>query len=122
MKLEDKEFLAEWMGWELRNILRHDDTFNPDFRPRVFFERSEDVIVFDKESKPLFYLDKWNPDNPKTDQFKEVWNKLKKMDLITELKCKCWKGEIGNNLADAILNDLPKVMDAVLEVLREGGK
>ena len=105
MKIDDKKFLAEWMGWE--NV-------------KAPFEESWSKMNEVGESMLItFGLDSWNPD-ANHDQFKEVFNKLDERQLIGTVA-----DELCNRLpltfAKLILNSLPKVMETVLAVLRKEG-
>jgi len=96
VKLEDKKILAEWLGEVV----------------------SDHIPLGLYMVHRMLLLDKWNPDTDHND-FKEVWNKLKALDLDVDLlgKLDC----CGNcvKFADLIFNHLPKVMEAVMEVINE---
>ena len=99
MKTEEKRELAEWMG------------------KTVSFHKGWTKIDND-------YADQWNPDTDYK-QFAEVWNtmdgrlqnevlsKFGIEDEETGERILCKTGAVG-----MILNDLPKVMGAVMEVIR----
>jgi len=103
MKLEDKKLLAEkLMGWTL-------------------LAQTYAVGIYFPKDKFKFWINDWNPDtNP--EQFKEVWNKLtlqQQMDIAKDLSENRKEYDNIINAFNHILDDLPKVMDAVLEVIKE---
>ncbi len=110
MKLEDKKRLVEWMGWD---VFEHEEEHEGFSEPT-----GEDCIW--KNDGFFCFLKEWNPDT-NHEQFKEVWNKLtigmkEHICRSLEIDRKFDYVEIG--LAELILNDLPKVMDAVMEIIK----
>ena len=103
MKLEDKKFLAEWMGWKVHRRYGLDDV--------LWFE-----LDFGDKS---ISITKWNPDTDHQ-QFAEVWNKMQtwKQDMVNERILPIYS---PSHFVTEVLNSLPKVMEAVLEVLKGGG-
>jgi len=97
MKLEYKKFLAEWMGWSLYN--------------------GSTGWVITKEGMSVTHLDIWNPDT-NHEQFKDVWNKLGGEQIYKVIE-KTGTRQKAMLFANILLNDLPKVMDAVMEVIKE---
>ncbi len=101
MKVTDKKFLAEWMGWE---YIPESDCVPCQLRPNNFKH-----IPFHE----------WRPD-VNHEQFTEVWNKLRTLQ-----KCRVGMKVCGSlsNLRTAfvgvVLNNLQVVMSAVLVVLRK---
>ena len=106
MKLEDKKFLAKWLGWEIKEI-----------------ESNFETLIVIKLNKGWIFLNHWNPDtNP--DQFKEVatnLNYIQRQELDEVLKQDNPDGfdVLGEYLW--VSNNLPKVCQAVIDVLREEG-
>ncbi len=99
MTLEDKKFLAEWMGWEIGR----------DYTPQM-------TGIFFRNGNKIYREVKWNPDTDHK-QFAEVWNKL---DDKQRFAVSTFLYEMDEpSFISIILNDLPKVMEAVLEVLKE---
>jgi len=90
MNLEDKKFLAEWMG-------RSD--------PGYFTNGMEKIEHV------------WDPDTAH-EQFKEVWNKLTK-DEHTRIMHKTLIGNSKDYFSTVLLNNLSKVCQAVIEVIKE---
>ena len=97
MELEQKKILVEWMGWQLDPMIKG------------IYYRKDDMIV----------LRNWNPDI-NHNHFAEVWLKLKgtQRSFVAE-KFKIDMGDLNESmyLANLILFDLPKVMEAVMEVI-----
>ena len=101
MELENKKYLAEWMGWKYvgGNVV---DFFHP------------------SHDRKIIEVKKWNPDTDHK-QFAEVrhnisdfvWERIKQAYFSQHLS------ERQGNFEDAILFYLPKVMEAVLEVIRD---
>jgi len=92
VKLKDKKFLAEWMG---KLVVAHFIEFDGKLRDREL----------------------WNPDT-NHEQFKEVWNKLT-AEQKYKVNKKCFRRlESDYDLLTMALNKLPKVMDAVMEVIK----
>ena len=99
MKTEDKKYLAEFMGWEISN---------PGLVGGTYIEMDDGPLP----------IEHWNPDS-NHDQFKEVWNKLDETDQMYVLLGIDESGQGTNDTVSISLNDLPRVMEAVLEVIRE---
>jgi len=95
VKLEQKKIVLEWLGWVLDGYFK------------------------DQNGKGRA-LDLWNPDTNHND-FKEVWDKLTD-DNKSQLMWKLSKTNTVEHFPSAIsliLNDLPQVMEAVMEVIKE---
>jgi len=94
MEPEDKKMLAEWMGW----------TFNG----YQFLGEMPNGGIHEMN---------WNPDTDHK-QFAEVWNKLTEFQRHTVL------GGFGTYYLafNECLNNLPKVMEAVLTVIQKGNE
>ena len=97
MELSSKKALAEWMGYH----------FIQNSHPERFFEQTGEHAYIQMGN-----LDSWNPDTDHK-QFAEVWNKLSELQQEQAL----WYMPQDEEPVDRVLNNLPKVMDAVLEVL-----
>ena len=100
MKIEEKKKMAEkLMGWHT------EDNENPMCFWEYHASFGEDVAIYE--------IAEWNPDT-NHEQFAEVWNKLSEaQQKIVIIKC------ANNQLAfiHLMLNDLPKVIKAVMEVV-----
>jgi len=104
MKLEDKKYLAEWMGWEVQHFAS-----NTKYEHLVIYGETEVV----EGGSGLFESNHWNPDDNHK-QFAEVWNKLTHKQRYT-FYCEV----SGSYILDAVLNNLPGVLDIVLKVIKE---
>ena len=114
MNLDDKKFLAEWMGWLDTKKLAECQEYKKKGGAGFWIALMAEKSILDKA------LSK-NPDtNP--EQFKKVWNKAslglkeavcRKLDIDKKFEYV----EIG--LAELIINDLPKVMNAFIEVIKK---
>jgi len=95
---KDKKFLAEWMG---------------DAMPTAIYDERNmyDIVPKDRE-----YMEFWNPDI-NHEQFKEVFNRLPTHMGISLIR-RFGVEKNPQKYCDIILNNLPKVMDAVMEVIR----
>jgi len=105
MDIESKKFLAERMGWESEH-------------PKgglVFFIMTKDEPV--NTILKSFMADKWNPDT-NHEQFKDVWNKLTD-NQRTQVEIKTIHNSVRGSFVWILLNDLPKVVKEVIEVLKE---
>ena len=95
MKLDDKKFLAEWMGYK-------------------FYSNAQGVLYYNENDSHIV-INQWHPDTDHK-QFTEVYKKMTREQQLRMgmliAKHNCWPYDI-------ILNKLPKVMEAVLTVLRE---
>ena len=106
MKLEEKKILAEWMGWEVDPLFPDDEFWRPEIK--------------NKSGKVIYYFHDWNPDT-NHEQFKEVWNKLP-THLGISLIRRFGVEENPQKYGDIILNNLPELMDEIIEVLKEESK
>lgn len=99
LSLEDKKLLAEWLY------------------PKGFWDNEmEDWIVKkSKSSIHVFGVSEWDPDINHED-FKEVWNKLT-IDQTNQILCNLVVIDPGY-MAHLILNDLPRVCKAIIEVIK----
>jgi len=107
MTLDEKLELARWMGWFVQGNSLNDG-------PTIYFYQ-ENV----QKGTPERPLDKWNPDTQP--DFVDVWNKLTSGEVKKLLKVLDEKeGEqiFRPDIIDMVLNDLPKVMKAVIEVIK----
>lgn len=91
LNIEQKKKLAEWMGWQLDPMVEN-----------YYYTPNRN-----------WHLNEWKPDR-KHKHFAEVWNKLSEgqqedVMFLGADSSKTW--------TKTLLNNLPKVMDAVLEVL-----
>lgn len=110
MNIEDKKFLAEkLMGW-------HTDEENP----LHFWVWHESF----KETVTTYEIDKWNPDT-NHEQFKAVIEKFESTKMTKKQIDKMSEVFIGAPLGGPLFtsylwmaNNLPKIMEAVLEVLK----
>jgi hypothetical protein len=108
MELEDKKFLAEWMGG---HVWENGKGFN---------------IVEYLHTWPPIFFNKWNPDTCHK-AFTEVWDRLTQSQKLRALgycvrkECKYPVVELLHVLTaiSNILNNLPNVLDKVLKVLKE---
>ena len=108
MKLEDKKFLAEWMGW---NIIKKDVCFNTD--EKLF------ILKKTKYGTSEIPTSHYNPSDDLY-EFREIWNKLSdRQKYEVEYDLEELYGEEEDNPFTFLLNELPKVMDAVIKVLKE---
>ena len=101
MNIEDKIWLAEWMGWRtgLDEMIFH-------------------MLYKDNFREPT-RLKYWNPDTSH-EQFKEVRKKLTDEQwAMVNLLCTDSKNRL---MEDVVLFELPKIMEAVLTVLKESEK
>ena len=104
MDIEEKKFLAEWMGW------------------RIEYHGGGEVIDCPQGRIPgIMSFREWNPDTDHK-QFAEVWNEMcdvqqGMVERLVEKKVKL--SGLTIDFVSELLNDLPKVMDAVLEVIKE---
>jgi hypothetical protein len=114
MELEDKKFLAEWMGWK-----------------KYPFSKNSKQDCLDsahkKQNGKCIYLKTWNPDTCHK-AFTEVWDRLTQSQKLRALGY-CVRKEGKYPVVELlhvltaisnILNNLPKVMEKVLEVLKGG--
>jgi len=107
MKLKDKKFLVKWLGYTIEK--------DPTGRLEYFINGHRQM-----------FLREWNPDtNP--EQFKEVFNKLdvEQRKLSEQIYLES-NNPYYNNHADSgieiLLNDLPRIVQAVIEVIKEESK
>ena len=112
MKLKDKKFLAEWMGFKTRPS---EDSFE------IFFDDRALFLNDDYRNRWIWELH-WNPDTDHK-QFAEVWIKLsydQKISVKNTMVTPTQNYSPTVMFADRIIFDLPEVMVAVLEVLKGG--
>jgi hypothetical protein len=108
MKLEDKKFLAEWMGWQTFC------TLGPVAKSMEEIKHGEDWEV-------MFSNSDWNPDTDHQ-QFAEVWNRLDDRQRYDVIDMHLRMNRDGVRFISEVLNNLPAVMDAVLEALKDNPK
>ncbi|MCP3683887.1 MAG: hypothetical protein GY861_14485 [bacterium] len=103
MNIEDKKFLAEWMGW--RVVYKRDPWRETGFE---VFERNTDFGTAELQ---------FNEFRPDTDhkQFAEVWEKLPVPEREYWEKMQ-WSGYTG--FGEKLLKDLPDVLDKIIERLK----
>lgn len=108
MELEDKKIVAKWMGY--KSCMEENVT------------TGESYLVVNKNIGKGYR--KWNPDT-NHEQFKEVFNSL---DIVQRTKVYkklgCYDDDFSRSIqcdiiSDLILNELPKVMRAVVQVIKE---
>jgi hypothetical protein len=96
VNIEDKKFLARFMGWKVNSPMENGNFW--------YVKQNGDGVTN--------YF--WNPDKS-LEQFSEVWNKLSQPQQDTL--------RLGFNTVHeyvkTLLNDLPKVMQAVLKVIKD---
>jgi len=101
MKVEDKKYLAKWMG----------GYFSPVSKWTFEFVRTKDGRE----------ITQWNPDVNHI-QFKEIWAKLPnilKLQVVKMLIPDCEsRWIVGLDFIDMALNTLPKIMDTALTAIR----
>ena len=97
MNIDQKKKLAEWMGWHWNDVW------------------NSICKSLDESPKNAIIIEHWNPDT-NYKQFADVWNNLNP-EQVSEVV----KGSYDNiEFVDMVLNDLPKVMNIVLDVLNIG--
>jgi len=94
MTIEEKKRLGEWMGWEI------------DYLQNGIFLNEE------------IFIDDWHPDT--LEHFPEVWNKLTTKQQLEAIR-KTGQKPIGlkSDGITLVLNNTPKVLEAVMQVVLE---
>jgi len=95
MNLEQKKKLAEFMGWKFGE-----------------YPHSE-IFIWKNKNQSTLLIAEWNPDTNHV-QFAEVWNKLEESQ---QEEVMFLGADSSKKWTSTLLNDLPKVMEAVLEIL-----
>ncbi len=108
MNNEDKKFLIKWMGWDYICVASSDVKV----RDRV---SSEYWAINDKDNEMLYFFDEWKPDENHK-QFSKIWEKLSGVHVDRVMKYfGIWHTPVS--AINLFLNDLPRVMNVILEVL-----
>lgn len=127
MKNEDKKLLLNILGY--RMLRYHNGTYNQEkhYQYIVAFNKDInglDVIEYNNLNgfqiiKDYVYLDSddWDPEN-KYEQFAEIWNRLTITQRYNVIDNSLRMNRDGILFINLFMNNLPKVMQSVLDVLR----